>query len=91
MLKDRTASMNMVSAAIGLVILLAVLYIGLTILDGVEGATSLSSGDTFYYTSTNLTDTTEDAYGMAAIMPIVVVAVALLGALLGLMYIFGRR
>ena len=85
------ANMSMVSAAIGLVILLSVLYIGLTIIDGVESGAGLDAGDTFYAVSANLTETTESAYTMAGIMPIVLIAVALLGAMLGLMYVFGRN
>ena len=88
---DSKANMNMVSAAIGLVILLSVLYIGLTIVDGVEKGAGMESGDTFYQVNSDLTNTTASAYTMAGIMPIVLIAVALLGAMLGLMYVFGAR
>ena len=90
-LKNTSGNMAMVSAAIGLVILLSVLYIGLTIIDGVESGSAMVSGDTFYAVNQDLTNTTASAYTMAGIMPIVLIAVALLGAMLGLMYIFGRR
>ena len=85
------ANMAMVSAAIGLVILLSVLYIGLTIIDGVEDGSAMDEGDTFYDVNSDLTNTTASAYTMAGIMPIVLIAVALLGAMLGLMYVFGSR
>lgn len=89
--KDNSGNMAMVSAAIGLVILLSVLYIGLTIVDGVEKGAAMEAGDTFYEVNTDLTNTTASAYTMAGIMPIVLIAVALLGSMLGLMYIFGSR
>ena len=90
-IKNESGNMAMVSAAIGLVILLSVLYIGLTIVDGVEQGASMEVGDTFYDVNQGLTNTTASAYTMAGIMPIVLIAVALLGSMLGLMYIFGRR
>lgn len=97
--KSKSGNMAMVSAAIGLVILLAVLYIGLTIVDGVESGTAMDipwnattqTGDRFYSVNAELTNTTGSAYTMAGIMPIVLIAVALLGALMGLMYVFGRN
>lgn len=95
---DNSGNMAMVSAAIGLVILLSVLYIGLNIIDGVESGTAMETpwnattqtGDRFYDVNGELTNTTAGAYTMAGIMPIVLIAVALLGAMLGLMYTFGR-
>ena len=96
---NKKGSMEMVSAAIGLIILISVLYIGLTIIDGVESGTALDTpwnesaqtGDRFYDVNAELTNTTDSAYSMAGIMPIVLIAVALLGAMMGLMFIFGRR
>ena len=98
-LKNKSGNMEMVSAAMGLIILLSVLYIGLTIINGVEEGTAMTtpwneteqSGDRFYDVNAGLTNTTASAYTMAGIMPIVLIAVALLGSMLGLMYIFGRR
>jgi|LGVE01.1.fsa_nt_gb hypothetical protein len=96
---DNSGNMAMVSAAIGLVILLSVLYIGLTIVDGVESGTAMDTpwdetnqtGDRFYDVNGELTNTTASAYTMAGIMPIVLIAIALLGAMMGLMYVFGRN
>ena len=96
---NNSGNMAMVSAAIGLVILLSVLYIGLTIIDGIESGTAMDTewnetaqtGDRFYAVNSDLTNTTGSAYTMAGIMPIVLIAVALLGAMLGLMYVFGKN
>jgi len=55
------------------------------------GSTTLTGGlaeDSLYQTSTDMDNTTEDAYGMASIMPIVMIAVAVLGGLLGVLYLF---
>jgi hypothetical protein len=57
-------------------------------------ATTLTGGadtGTFYTTQESLIDTTESSYSMAGIMPIVMIAVAVLGGLLGVLYLFGRR
>jgi len=55
------------------------------------GSTTLTGGvaeDSLYQTSSDMDNTTEDAYGMAAIMPIVMIAVAVLAGLLGILYLF---
>lgn len=91
LLTDDAANMGMVSAAIGLIILLAVLYIGLLVVDGMYGATALTTGSVFYATSQDLVNTTASSYAMAGVMPIVSIAVALLSALLMMLYAFSRR
>jgi hypothetical protein len=47
--------------------------------------------DTFYSTETDLIATTDASYAMAGIMPIVMIAVAVLGGLLGILYLFRGR
>jgi len=78
----------MVNAGIFLVVLLVVLYVGVSIIQNVSDAASLESGDAMYQTMEDLDNTTEDAYSMAAIMPIVMIAVAVLAGLLGILYLF---
>ena len=59
--------------------------------DTAWASTTMTGGiasDTMYQTSTDLDGTTEDAYSMAAIMPIVMIAVAVLAGLLGILYLF---
>lgn len=54
-------------------------------------STTMSGGaaeDTLYQTSSDMDNTTEDAYSMAGIMPIVMIAVAVLAGLLGVLYLF---
>jgi len=96
---NKSANMAMVSGAFGLVVLLSILYIGLNIIDGVETGTAMDTpwdaanqtGDRFYDVNAGLTNTTASAYTMAGIMPIVLIAVTLLGAMLGLMFLIGRQ
>ena len=88
-LTDKKGNQGMVGTTVMLVVLLAVLYIGLDILDGIEGSTALESGDTFYNSSIALTASAEGAYDMAGLLPTVLIATAILGALLGIMYRFG--
>ena len=54
-------------------------------------AATLTGGvdaDALYTASTDMDTTTESAYGMAGIMPIVLIAVAILASLLGIVYLF---
>ena len=88
---DTRGDMAMVNAGIFLVVLLVVLYVGLNIINNVQEASSLESGDDLYDSQLNLINTTESSYSMAGIMPIVMIAVAVLGGLLSVLYLFARR
>jgi len=90
-LADKRGDMNMVNAGIFLVVLLVVLYVGINIISNVQEASSLSSEDELYDSQQNLINTTESSYSMAGIMPIVMIAVAVLGGLLSVLYLFARR
>jgi len=90
-LHDTRGDMAMVNAGIFLVVLLVVLYVGLNIISNVQEASSLTSGDELYDSQQNLINTTESSYSMAGIMPIVMIAVAVLGGLLSVLYLFARR
>ena len=90
-LHDTRGDMNMVNAGIFLVVLLVVLYVGINIIDNVQSASSLESGDAMYQSQQDLLNTTESSYSMAGIMPIVMIAVAVLGGLLSVLYLFSRR
>ena len=91
--------MAMVNAGIFLVVLLTVLYVGINIIDNVQEASAIDTpwnataqtGDRFYDTQNGLLNTTESSYSMAGIMPIVMIAVAVLGGLLSVLYLFARR
>ena len=89
-LHNERGSIDMVNTGIMLVVLLVVLYIGIQIIDNVIDAAGLVVNDTFYDTSVALTNTTEASFAMAGIMPIVMIAVAVLGGLLGVLYLFRR-
>ena len=88
MLENESGNIAMVQAGIYLIVLLVVLYIGLTINQNVIEAGGLESGDSLYNASLEMDATTEAAYGMAGIMPIVMIAVAILASLLGIVYLF---
>jgi len=90
-LADKRGDMNMVNAGIFLVVLLVVLYVGINIISNVQEASSLTSGDELYESQQNLINTTESSYSMAGSMPIVMIAVAVLGGLLSVLYLFARR
>ena len=90
-LHDTRGDMAMVNAGIFLVVLLTVLYVGINIIDNVQDASGINVNDTFYDTQSDLLNTTESSYSMAGIMPIVMIAVAVLGGLLSVLYLFARR
>jgi len=98
-LADKRGDMAMVNAGIFLVVLLTVLYVGINIIDNVQDASAIDTewnetaqtGDRFYDTQNSLLNTTESSYSMAGIMPIVMIAVAVLGGLLSVLYLFARR
>ena len=88
MFENESGNIAMVQAGIYLIVLLVVLYIGLTINQNVIDSSSISASDELYQASTDMDNTTVSAYGMASIMPVVLIAVAILAALLGLVYLF---
>jgi len=88
---DTRGDMAMVNAGIFLVVLLTVLYVGINIIDNVQEASGINVNDTFYDMQSDLLNTTESSYSMAGIMPIVMIAVAVLGGLLSVLYLFARR
>ena len=88
MLENESGNIAMVQAGIYLIVLLVVLYIGLTINQNVIDASNLESGDALYNASVEMDGVTESSYGMAGIMPIVMIAVAILASLLGIVYLF---
>ena len=90
-LHNNRGDMSMVNAGIFLVVLLVVLYVGLNIINNVQNASSLESGDELYDSQQDLINTTESSYSMAGIMPIVMIAVTVLGGLLSVLYLFARR
>ena len=91
LLTDNRGDMVMVNAGIFLVVLLTVLYVGLNIISNVQEASGLESGDELYDAQQEMINTTESAYSMAGIMPIVMIAVAVLGGLLSVLYLFASR
>ena len=91
-LANKRGDMNMVNAGIFLVVLLVVLYVGINIINNVQQASNIDdANDTFYNTQQAMINTTESSYSMAGIMPIVMIAVAVLGGLLSVLYLFARR
>ena len=65
-----------------------------TLTNGDWGAATLTGGaqsGAFYDTQQEMINTTESSYSMAGIMPIVMIAVAVLGGLLSVLYLFARR
>jgi len=85
---NESGNVAMVNAAIYLIVIITVLYVGLQINQNVIESSSIEVNDSLYQAAQDMDNTTESAYGMASIMPIVLIAVAILASLLGLVYLF---
>lgn len=73
-----------VMAVMTLILVGAILYVGVSVMDGIEDSTSLESGDTFYNTSEDITDGVEGSFGMAGTLMLIIIATAILAALIGI-------
>jgi asparagine N-glycosylation enzyme membrane subunit Stt3 len=73
-----------VMAVMTLILVGAILFVGVSVMDGIEESTGLSSGDTFYNTSEDITSGVESSFGMAGTLMLIVIATAILGALVGI-------
>jgi len=91
MLYNESGSMEMVQTGIFLVVLLVVLYVGVNIIDNVQQASTLMANDSLYATQQDLMNVRLSCYGMAGIMPIVMIGVAVLAGLLAVLYLFRGR
>ena len=92
MWKNESGTIGLVTGVIMLIVSLAVLMIGLPILQGISDSASLESGDSLYNASETVEDTTESSYSMASVIPTLVIAIPVLGSLFALIFIFaGRR
>ncbi len=74
-----------VMAVMTLILLGAILFVGLSVMDGIESGTALESGDTFYNASSSVTDGVESAFGMTGVLMIIVISVAIIAALMGIL------
>lgn len=74
-----------VMAVMTLILLGAILFVGLSVMDGIEAGTSLESGDTFYNASQAVTGGVESAFGMTGVLMIIVISVAIIAALMGIL------
>jgi len=85
-LSEETASGNgPVMAVMTLVILGALLFVGLSVMEGISDSTALESGDTFYNASASVTSGVEDSFGMSGTLMLIVIATAILGSLIGIL------
>lgn len=82
--KDESGQVNPMTAVlaiIGIVICAAFLVIGVVVLQGIVDGASLESGDTFYFTLDNITNSIESSIGLAGTLMIVIIGVAILATL----------
>lgn len=71
-----------VMAVMSLILLGSILYVGISVMDGIHESTALESGDTFYNASSSVTTGVETAFGMSGTLLLIVIAAAILGSLI---------
>lgn len=74
------AVMGVVTA---IIVIIVSLYVGLNIFDNIDAATNLDANSPFTETHNELINTTQDSYSMAGILPIVLIAGAVLAIIMG--------
>ena len=86
LIKDEKANVTgPVMAVMGLILVGSILFVGLAFMDGIQSGTSLEQGDTFYNASTSVTDGVSDAFGLTGVLMIIIIAVAVIAALMGIL------
>jgi hypothetical protein len=73
-----------VIAVMTLILVGAILYVGVSVMDGIQESTSLSEDDEFYNASNQITSGVEGAFGMAGTLMLIIIATAILAALVGI-------
>lgn len=71
-----------IGAALTLVVLGVLLYVGLDIMQGVDDSSSIESGDTFYNASTDITSGVETSFSLTGTLMLVIIAAAIISVLL---------
>ena len=80
---DRATGANVaISAIMTLIVVGVMLYVGLQVMDGVEGTSSFATGDTFYNTSEAVTDGVESSFSLSGTMMLIIIAGAIIALLL---------
>jgi hypothetical protein len=80
--KDKRALGREVMAAVGLIVVATVFFVGLSINDGVLKASSIDSTSPFYNASEAITDGVSSSYSMGSVLMIVMIAGAIITTLL---------
>lgn len=84
---DDSGQMGAVTAVMTLILVGAVLFVGLSVMDGISESTALESGDTFYNASTDVTSGVESAFGMSGTLMIIIIASAVIGSIVGMVVV----
>ena len=71
-----------IGAVLALIVIGVLLYVGLSIMEGVTDSAALESGDTFYNTSNTITTGVESSFGLTSVLLLVIIAAAIIGILM---------
>jgi membrane protein required for beta-lactamase induction len=78
-----TAGGAVMGVVTAIIVIIVSLYVGLNIFDNIDSATNLAVDSPFNETHLDLIETTQDSYSMAGILPIVLIAGAVLAIIMG--------
>jgi hypothetical protein len=84
------ANMGAIFAILSLVVMGVLMFVGLSIMSGVESATNVSQDSAFYDTKTSIIAGINSGYSMTTVLMIVVIATAILASLFGIFVLFQR-
>ena len=81
--RDKKALGREVMAVVGLIVVSTILFVGLSINDGVLQASALDNTSPFFEASESITGGVSSSYGMSSVLMIVMISGAIIASLLG--------
>ncbi|AKJ39769.1 hypothetical protein [Methanosarcina barkeri] len=88
---DEKANMGAIFAVLSLIVMGVLMFVGLSILSGVDAATNINNTSAFYATKTNVISGINSGMSMTTVLMIVVISTAVLASLFGIFVLFQNR
>lgn len=89
--QNEKGNMGAIFAVLSLIVMGVLLFVGLSIMSGVETATGIDANSSFYSTKSQVVSGIQSSYSMTTVLMIVVISTAVLAALFGIFVLFQRR
>jgi len=84
------ANMGAIFAVLSLIVMGVLMFVGLSIMSGVDTATNISADSAFYETKTSVVSGINSSISMTTVLMIVVISTAVLASLFGIFVLFSR-